>query len=250
MAKQSAKSKGYRKVQSKKPYLSKKEIVWLCVIAAALIVAAIALFSYDDGALKVKDGAVVTDGDNWLIVNARRASSPRYFKVGEVGDIEGYTREKVPNPLDANLADYEYAADGEAVADTVHISANHYKPEVMINAVTTNIAGMGDYEIGEVQTAQVDDASVQYYIYSFEGYAPEEDEAASAEEEAHDEDEPEAEHEPNTFSKTASAYLACAQDGSVQISVARTADSPEALPDDETLTAFLLEAVQTVTLEK
>ena len=76
MAKKSAKSKGFRRQTARKPYLSKKEIIALCVIAAALIVGAILLFRYDDGALKVQDGAVVADGDNWLIVNGAAARGP------------------------------------------------------------------------------------------------------------------------------------------------------------------------------
>ena len=56
MAKKSAKSKGYRKTVSKKPYLSKRDIGILCVLFVIIAVAAILLFSYDDGALKLADG--------------------------------------------------------------------------------------------------------------------------------------------------------------------------------------------------
>ena len=65
MAKKSAKSKGFRRQNQKKPYLSTKEIAAVCVIAILLAIGAFFLFRYDDGALKVQDGAVVTDGDNW-----------------------------------------------------------------------------------------------------------------------------------------------------------------------------------------
>ena len=43
------------------------------VAVVAVIIAAFFLFRIDDGALKVKDGNVMTDGDNWLIVNGSNA---------------------------------------------------------------------------------------------------------------------------------------------------------------------------------
>ena len=62
MAKKSAKSKGYRKTITKKPYLGKKDIIWLCVIVALLAVGAFFLFRYDDGKLTslAKEGYTVT----------------------------------------------------------------------------------------------------------------------------------------------------------------------------------------------
>ena len=94
MAKKSAKSKGYRRQTAKKPYLSKRDIAILCGIVAVLAVAAFFLFRYDDGALKVKDGAVVTEGDNWLIVDGSNVRGrARYFKLGEIGEIDGKIRE-------------------------------------------------------------------------------------------------------------------------------------------------------------
>ena len=93
MAKKSAKSKGYRKTITKKPYLGKKDIIWLCVIVALLAVGAFFLFRYDDGALKVQDGAVLADGDNWLIADGSNVRGrSRYYKLGEIGELEGYAR--------------------------------------------------------------------------------------------------------------------------------------------------------------
>ena len=95
MAKKSAVSKGYRKQAAKKPYLSKRDIAIVCVIVALVAVGAFFLFRYDDGALKVKDGAVVTEGDNWLIANGSNArGGARYYRLGEIGEIDGCSREK------------------------------------------------------------------------------------------------------------------------------------------------------------
>ena len=67
MAKKSAKSKGFRKSVEKKPYLSKKDIIILCVVLVAVAIGAILLFTYDDGALKVKDGKIVRPFDRTTI---------------------------------------------------------------------------------------------------------------------------------------------------------------------------------------
>ena len=108
MARKSAKSKGYRKQAAKKPYLSKRDIAILCVLIVAVAIGAILLFRYDDGALKLKDGTVVTEGDNWLIVDGSNARGrSRYFKLGEMGEIEGYSRETTPLAVDANIVIYE-----------------------------------------------------------------------------------------------------------------------------------------------
>ena len=107
MARKSAKSKGYRKQAAKKPYLSKRDIAILCVLIVAVAIGAILLFRYDDGALKVKDGAVVTEGDNWLIVNGSNTrGGQRYYKLGEVGELEGYERKAEPTLANANVTEY------------------------------------------------------------------------------------------------------------------------------------------------
>ena len=80
--------------------MSKKKKIITIVIVAVLAVAAFFLFRYDDGALKVKDGAVVTEGDNWLIANgSNMQGGRRYYKLGETAeqvdyemDVSGWTR--------------------------------------------------------------------------------------------------------------------------------------------------------------
>ena len=110
--KKSAKSKGYRRQNAKKPYLSKRDIAVLCILLVAIAIGAFFLFRYDDGALKVKNGEVVTDGDNWLIVNGSNARGrARYFKLGEVGEIDGYTREKSALATDVNVPQYVYTPE-------------------------------------------------------------------------------------------------------------------------------------------
>ena len=127
MAKKTAKSKGYRKVAQKKPYLSKKDIVILCVLLVVLAVGAVLLFTYDDGALKVKDGKIVDPGENWLIVNGNLKGGRRYFKLGEVGEIDGYTMEPEPFANDDNLHQFNYKPEAEDSAITkITLSSSAY----------------------------------------------------------------------------------------------------------------------------
>ena len=102
-AKTSARSKGYRKTVQKKPFLTKKEIIALVAIVVAIALA-ILLFNllYDDGSLDVVDGAVQTENfENSVIVQDHIGDETKYFKVAEVGELEGYTREREENSADA-----------------------------------------------------------------------------------------------------------------------------------------------------
>ena len=132
MAKKSAKSKGYRKTIEKKPYLTKRDIIILCVILAIVTVGAILLFTYDDGALKVKDGKIVDAGENWLIVNGN-ARGRRYFKLGEIGEIEGYAMEAQPFVTDENLTQFVFTPEAEdAVPDSREKLTKALKKENLI----------------------------------------------------------------------------------------------------------------------
>ena len=104
-AKTSARSKGYRKTVQKKPFLTKKEIIALVAIVAAIALAVI-LFNllYDDGSLDVVDGVVQTENlENSLIATDVAGGETKYFKVGEVGEIA------------QDLLNYIMSAEGQAI---------------------------------------------------------------------------------------------------------------------------------------
>jgi|GEM_PF-5363917 len=61
--------------------------VWLIFIAGRAVYYGLRL----DGALKYSDG-VVEAAENDLYDNVGSASSPRFYKYGEVGELEGWTR--------------------------------------------------------------------------------------------------------------------------------------------------------------
>ena len=145
MAKKSAVSKGYRKQAAKKPYLSKKDIAIVCVIVALVAVGAFFLFRYDDGALKVQDGAVVTEGDNWLIANgSNMQGGRRYYKLGEIGEIDGYAREKGALSSDGNIPEYSFTPAGEGGDVTVTVTCGHGSAEAMADYTQQDAPGEGE----------------------------------------------------------------------------------------------------------
>ena len=166
MAKKSAKSKGFRKNAGKKPYLTKKDIITLCVLLVIVAIGAILLFSYDDGALKTKDNRIVDPGENWLIVNGS-SNGRRYFKVGEVGDVEGCTRDAQSILTDPNLPQYMYTPEGDdADFDSISVFASPYDPQPLAESASARIRPIDGFDVSEVGTATAGDVEYTWYSYT------------------------------------------------------------------------------------
>ena len=263
MARKSAKSKGYRKQAAKKPYLSKRDIAILCVLIVAVAIGAILLFRYDDGALKLKDGAVVTEGDNWLIVNGSNVRGrARYFKLGEMGEIEGYTREAHGIVTDANVPEYAFTPVDEAAGITsITATASHSGAEALAKFGTESLAAIEGTSVGDTVEADINGHAVQYSIYTSEhavAEAAEEaaEEAADASEgsdEAAEDADTAADDtaaEPNRFTKSLSGYFDAGHDSCIAIHVESSAESADGYLADDALTEALAQAVMAVTLEE
>lgn len=256
MAKKSAISKGYRKQTAKKPYLSKRDIIILCVLVAAVAIGAILLFRYDDGALKVKDGKVVADGENWLIVNGSNARGrARYYKLGEMGEIAGYGREARGSSADANVPEYVFTPEGEG--PTITVTCSHVGAEALAKYSTTVLSNVEGTDVGEVQSTEFNGRTVTYFPYTGE-YIPESEQEADAEAdeaaEAPAEGESEAEGEAaeaatDRFTRSLSGYIDASNDSSVVFHLESKAETLEACLSDEALMSALEQAVGAVTLE-
>ena len=186
MAKKSAKSKGFRKTTGKKPYLTRKDIITLCVLLVIVAIGAIMLFSYDDGALKTKDNRIVDPGENWLIINGS-SNGRRYFKVGEVGDIEGCTRDAQPILTDINLPQYTYTPEGDdAGFDSITVFASPYDPRPLAESASGRVRPIDGFDVSEVGTSKAGDVEYTWYSYTRAYVKAEEaaEEAAEATEEA------------------------------------------------------------------
>ena len=96
--------------------MPKEKFIKICVIVGVVILAVVLFFvlrrAYD-GHLPVEDGVVVTQGDNWLVVNTESPNA-RYFRLGELGEVDGYTLESSAYSSDANLLSYTYTPTDEA----------------------------------------------------------------------------------------------------------------------------------------
>ena len=266
MAKKSAKSKGYRKTVSKKPYLSKRDIGILCVLIVIIAVAAILLFSYDDGALKLADGKLTGTEDNWVIVNGANSGGHRYYKLAEAGDMEGYERTTEPAAGDGNLSLIRYTPNAEdAPIRNITLSATHAKSADSAAYYRSIVSSL---ETSEIQTAQAGDVSYRYFTYrtsyhvdeaeAAEGEIPESADAAetatgpaeTAETDAADAAEGDAEETPNRFEQAIHAYVDAAHDSSVDITVVVNAEGEEDFLAEDDLKAYIDQTISALTLEK
>lgn len=252
MAKKSSKSKGYRRQAVKKPFLTKKETILLIIILAVLIVGAVLLFNYDDGALKVEDGQVVAGGDNWVIVDGSNVRGrARYFKLGEVAEIEGLTRASAPTLLDVNVPTYTYTPDAEdAEIDSISVTAYHNRAEALAQNYVALMKATEGYEVSEVQNGARGGLSYKYCTYTHAYTADEEaaDAEAADEEAAETADETES-AEPNRFAQAVNAYVDGAHDSAVIVTVVNETDSADAYLSDEAMLAWLEKALDALSLE-
>ena len=273
MAKKSARSKGYRKTAAKKPYLTKRDIIILCVLLAVLAVGAILLFSYDDGALKVKDGAIVDAAENWVIVNGAARGGTRYYKLAETGEVEGFKREIEPNTADANINSIRYVPEDEASPVTaITVSATPAKAQRAADYYRSVAVSL---DPTETATTEIDGRTVYYFTYQTSYHVDEEagdagEAAARAEGEAEAQPEaepqsdaetqPEAETqsdaeaqteaEPNRFEQAVHAYVDAPHDCSVSVGVTAIAETEDALLSQDALMDLVTRTLQATTVEE
>ncbi len=249
MAKKSAKSKGYRRQTAKKPYLSKRDIAILCGIVAVLAVAAFFLFRYDDGALKVKDGAVVTEGDNWLIANGSNVQGgARYYKLGEIGEIDGYSRQKGALTSDGNIPEYAFTPAGDDAGDArLTVTCGHGSAEAMAKYTHSLMENTEGITAGEVQTGQLAGREARWYSYDTDLTA-----AESTPEDAH-EDVAEAAGDAdaeNGYSRAVAGYIDAGHECCVIFRAVSRGDTEADCLDQDALQAMVEKAVEVVTLDE
>lgn len=249
MAKKSAKSKGYRKQAAKKPYLSRRDIAIVFVVVAALAVAAFFLFRYDDGALKVKDGTVVTEGDNWLIANGSNVrGGARYYRLGEIGEIDGYSRQKGALSSDANIPEYTFTPAGEDAGDVrLTVTCGHSSAEAMAKYTHSLMENTEAITAGEVQAGQLGGREARWYSYDTDLTA-----AESAPEDAH-EDVAEVTGDAdaaNRYSRAVAGYIDASHECCVIFRAVSRGDTEADCLDQDALQAMVEKAVAAVTVDE
>ena len=121
----------YRKKEKKFDVIYEKVLnIVLIVLGAALAVLLLvkggtALWQglHLDGSLPIKQQAVVAE-ENWLVKNTGTSIKPHCFKFGEVGEIEGYTR-NVTESTNSYHYDQGYtftAEDPDNAVDAVNVA--------------------------------------------------------------------------------------------------------------------------------
>ena len=134
------------RVKAKKEYkpqgFTKQEWITIGIVAAViavLIIGYVLLRDLFDGSLKVTDGKVQAE-ENWIVVNTGTSSSPKYYKLGEVSPVDGYTMKRESLTGDDNAPTFVYTPEGESAVEDVTILAAKGGAEEMASKVLTNYA--------------------------------------------------------------------------------------------------------------
>ena len=269
-SKTSSKSKGFRSYATKKPYMSKKELIGVIIVVVVILAAFIVGITVNfDGALKVTDGRIeMAEGENWLVVNGGGSRNPRYFHIGGVGEApEGWTME---------LADYgsvipSYTLKSDDGTITASISTSNQKYDVMAPYMAANYSmysGMySDVAISEIEETELNGLAAAAFTVRYNTAAPVIEEPAeeaaeetaeetaeeaaeeTAEETAEAADEEPAEEKPVEYVSSNCAFVEAGR-YSVTLSVTARSEDPAAVPSDEAMAEYMETVASLITLEK
>jgi len=232
MAKNTATSKGFRKQEKKKPFLTKKELIALIIILV-VVVAAFLIINWYPTRNFLRANAVKT-GD--ITAYAKQDDGTRlknfFVKLGEINEFEGYTME-VSSGGGANQ-NYKFTPNEESNIDYFEVRGSFSSAEQSTSyIIAAEDESLPFYEVVETTLNGV---PAHIYSYSSSSYvAPEGVEAKGDE-------------EPNTFTQNVSAYLACGETNSIGIHVFITGDSTEGFIPEEEMVDFITPFADAVTV--
>lgn len=227
--------------------MPKDKLIKICVIVGLVIVAIVLFFvlrrAYD-GHLPVQEGVVVTEADNWIVANTESAGSPRYFKLGTAGEVEGYTRSRDETLVsDANTAPFTYKPEDETSAidsATVMVGGGAY------DTLAANVhANYGTYmtgaQVGEMDESDVGGTPARSFAisYSYENPAAE---GAQGEDGAQTQ-------ASTVYVRGHYIYLRAGHDRSVIVSVSSQAGEEATLASEELLKTEALKIAAQVTID-
>ena len=267
----------YVKRENKFIDMPKDQLIKLCVTVVAVIAAiilAFVLWNALDGHLDIVDGKVVTAGDNWIIANTRTASNPKYFKIGEVGEVEGFERTVDSTSIgSSNQPGYSYMPEENTMGiagTSIFAAAGDY--DELATRSASSYASFG--EVGKIDKSNLagKKARVTSYAYNYETPESEQPVAETAETDVIDDSTPETdaaettgtdvadtavpeadEHDhaeaPRTYVKGMSATLKASHNHSIFVSAYATADAPDTLPSDEDLRSVIEKIAEQITID-
>ena len=268
MAKKSAMSKGYRKTQKKKPFLTKKEIIALIIIVVVVIAAFLVINNLPDGFI---GDSAVQEGD--ILAYGTTKTRDRYVKLGTINELEGFTRTDTKAETTA-MVSYTYKADDEtSPINYVSVSGSPLQAESLTQSSMLQLPSYG-YTVGEMHETEVQ--GYKAYVYSATiGYyqepeqTEEETEEAAAEptaeptaeettaaestaepaaEEPAATEESAADPENNTFVQDITMYVDCENDHTLALHVTLKGTDESVYVAEDALTDYLKPFTEAFTL--
>ncbi len=248
--KRSVPAKPHQYVKRQKKFIEMPmDKFWKIVASVAAVIVAIVLFfvlrSAFDGHLNVVDGVVQTAGDNWIVANAGTTQKPRYFKVGEAGEVEGFARSlDDSSTVDKNVKAYTYTPDDAASPIKVTVMAGADTYDRLPATLQSNFAQfMPDATMGEISQDDVAGKRARSFSYTFNyptsGLAAEATPAPDAATES----------QSMTHTKAAYTFLEAGHGRSVMLS-ATASDTDEAkLPGEDALKDAIARVAARVTID-
>lgn len=129
---------GFKKPAGKKKAFTKKDIIYTSLIVAAVVIfiAVLAIVISNDDFIRTKGGRLQME-DNWLIAEYAKKNGTKYYQIGEVADIEGFTlgTESAGNTLKTYHPDD--MTDNTAVIYVGATVSNHAEMAAYLSALTS-----------------------------------------------------------------------------------------------------------------
>ena len=244
MAKKSARSKGYRTYKKEEKGFTKGEIRTMIIGFAVIVIALICVLVLPDAIesrhlLKVRDGAIVDAGDNWLIRNVGDSSKAKYRKIAEVNPADGYQLEKVAAGTTNDLSTMFYyeptEGNADAAAQEYYVIAGSDEYDALASYIYNYAATLGEIlEQSEIQTVDVGGRSASYFTVKYTAT-----------------DSSDAETPVVTYNQVGYMYVdADIKDNCVLINTKNTGDSEDVFTDDAALVELMTNAASQIIMAK
>ena len=215
--------------------MPKEKFIKICVIVGVVILAIVLFFvlrrAYD-GHLPVEDGVVVTQGDNWLVVNTESPNA-RYFRLGELGEVDGYTLESSAYSSDANLLSYTYTPTDEASSlDNISVASLAASYTQYAQSFHNNLLlYYGDLTVSDLEDLEANGVAAQGFSYE---YIPAVEETATEENAAEETATEETVAEETATEETATEETATEETAAEETAAGETAAAGEETAAGET----------------
>lgn len=174
MAKKSAASKGYRKQKKETPFITKKDLIILAVIAGIILLGVLAFnIFYDDGFVAPKE---IQSGD--IISRANTSVDDRYMKVGTINELEGYNMEAATSP-EMPTGGYTFTPVEESSLKSLRVSGAIWDARTMMGTVLASVTNMGaDATAGPIE-GEINGSPAYICTAKYDSFDAEEDGTAS-----------------------------------------------------------------------